>query len=221
MTIIVNPDEVTPETVLGTLILDACNTAAALEHEYGSFLKPPPVGIYKLGDSKPILTPKTEAYKYIKETNTLVRLDYADLPLHNDTVYDKIGLVLVSSYLMRNKSLLLSTGPTIPVAGMRLIVDYFHLIIHNNLRWCNRTGYYEEYLYRNNFLEEKFFEVDLSNILTTVKDLVRESDAFIDFDYWNYYTVTSNNTDLVINKCADYRICEWYKQNAIRDDESE
>jgi hypothetical protein len=46
--------------------------------------------------------------------------------------------------------------------------------------------------------------------LVQFRQSTRSINHFVGNDTWNYYFVCINGTDIMVEKGADYRICEWY-----------
>lgn len=215
-------DEVTPDTVVATCVCDVGYVGFALEREFQNILLPTRRGIYRINGIEPVI-PATEKC-YVRENTAfgeqLVEIAFDDLGKCKQAIYNKQGKMLLHNLEMARKAHMLSLEPTLPVRGLKLLRDYIDFVISRESRWA-KSDYAEQRLYRNNINTN----ADVSNLLDelnhTLRSLQRTVYDFIDGGEWNHYRVTINYTDLVIDKCGDYRICEWYRMQRPKDSEYE
>ena len=239
-------DIVTPSTVLSTFYTNVETHAHIAEQDYDQVLRPNKVGIYRINEHVPVLVPEvtyckkdwvainqlgvgvnrfttikcstTGVEKIVKGTylDILTPVRYEDLGKLNQAIFNTKGQQVVSAFEMKYKSRLLSVGPTLPIRGIRLIRDFVDYVVHNELQWY-KSRYLENKLINKNIKPEYIDGFDIESLYSTFQQLRYQLCDFIGEDQWNHYYVTIHGYDLIVQKCADYRICEWYKMMSEKD----
>lgn len=205
-------DEVTSDTVVQTCMCDALFLSFTLEREFDQILLPYKEGIYRINGLTPAVAASEQCFipQKIGRTIGLVEIPYSELAHCNESVYNKHGKMLIHNSEMRRKKELLSLEPTLPVRGFRLLRDYIDYVVHQELRWC-KSDYAEQRLYRNNILPN----IDISELIIALNCSLRSTRRlvldFVENSEWNHYRVYIDDNNLVVDKCGDYRICEWYR----------
>lgn len=215
-------DEVTPDTVVATCVCDVGYIGFALEREFQNVLLPVKHGIYRINSTEPVVQPTDRCFvqSVCSDRLQLKEIAYEDLGKCKQSIYNEQGKILLHSLEMARKAHMLSLEPTLPIRGLKLIRDYIDYIISRESRW-SKSDYAEQRLYRRNFIPSVDANKILEDLNYTLKYIQRTVYDFIDGGEWNHYNVSINYTNLVIEKCGDYRICEWYRMQKPKDSEYE
>lgn len=102
---------------------------------------------------------------------------------------------------------------TTPVVGMEIIKSYIERILITNSAWSKQKiptvfDIWQEYIvpeYKDNVDVYDLIENLLTNIYTDIRE-------FLGNDKWIVHLQKNRYSDIVIEKCIDYRIY-WYKQH--------
>lgn len=181
-----------------------------LENSFFGILKPYSVGLYMPGEIHPRIVPGQQYFTIdrVGASNQLVPV--IDLNEVKKDLFDNCGRIVATEYVMKNKSRFLTDHPTIPVRGIHLLKAIVDYKITEMSQWMS-TGVTERTL-RGCFVDEIQEDLDIDTVMVVVQNTVTELYRFIDQDTWNHYFVLLKDFDLVIQKCADYRICDWYER---------
>ena len=193
------PDEV--------FIISIEDDAYNLNNIYGKALKPNPEGVYLSSSLLPVLRPGQELVEAVTgKTYGVDNVMEAKNDLSNES-----GEVVISSYHLKNKNRYLSTKGFYPVSAIQLL----KIVIDKNLRrFCKysmpftigETSFYQYITdeYKKNF-NQALLEDFSSERLDQIYDFVKK-------DRWRMYFTRVRRNNLYIEKCVDYRIYEWTRQ---------
>lgn len=199
---------VLPTDVLETMILPTVAQAAMLEQSNYGILKPYQEGWYLPGESKPLIVAGEQYYKP-EGFGYYHLVPVQDVMQEQCDIYNGLGVKIIGPETLRNKSKLLTPQPTIPSRGLRLFKDIIDYCIAEPSQWMH-TSVYERRI-RSAFLDELYDCIDIESVKGGMYNSITQVRHFIGEDVWNYYNTRFYGLDLVIDKCADYRICEWYR----------
>lgn len=182
--------------------------ASLIEQQFGHLMYPVKKGIYKAGETYPVITDEKK-YFVQKNVNGVLSLEpITDFQSIVDSVVDENGKLIIAQHHMKNKDRFLFSEPTIPVRGIGVIKSLVEEHISKLSPWTRSEGYSKRL--RAHFLPEAVYEVVDECFLERVcESLLCKIDNFINTDVWNIYFCKIVAIDLRIEKCIDYRIYDW------------
>lgn len=186
------------------IIINLMDYIQELIKKYEHTFKEPESGIYLVDSATPLLKP-TQAYfseSSFKSQTPLTSLDDVE-----EQVVDENGDIIIPTYIMRRKSKMLSSKPTLPVRALQIAFETIQdqideLLIHTPAREYGsgvKLHIKPEYHY---LVTDGYIEASLGK-------LVRDISLFVGSDIWNLYYFKLNKTDLLIEKGIDFRVYDW------------
>jgi hypothetical protein len=200
-----------------TLFLGALSYAVLIEQNYGQFLQPVTEGIYRPGDTEPILRADRNYFTISYINGNVQYKPLSDFKTCLDAVYDEYGKLLITEFAMIHKENFLTKEPTVPVKGLAMV----ELLVTNYLTSISQIPGFKKNLNHkiDNLLLEGYaylnYEGHLENIC---EPLLRMITTFVGNDTWYYYFIRKTMTDLIIEKTIDYRIYEYHKREEEADE---
>lgn len=203
-------------------ILSSLASAVLIEQQFGSFLLPPPVGIYKQGEVDPCVT-SSGAYFYEQEQGAFYTdksffqfngksiQPITDINIVQSNVFDRAGKIVIPAYMMLEKERYLSPTPTVPYRGVILV----ELLIRNFLDSISNIPGKKSYGGRiERHVDPRFINHDVIDTLEVIcKSLFMTIEQFVGDDLWHIYYVKRIQFDIVIEKTIDYRIHYYNTQH--------
>lgn len=193
------------------LILNTLPYAMLIEQQFGEFLQPSPVGIYKIGECDPSIIPNKAYYseKVMADGNRIVS-PITDFQTETEAVVDSAGQLVIPPYMMRSKEKYLSAQPTVPARGIYLI----ELLIN---RYIEQTVQHSKYNHYSRKIDAQILPEHL--YLHSSGQLERACDSifgqigdFMRQDDWHIYFVKRQQLDITVEKTIDYRIYDYHKR---------
>lgn len=204
---------VKPTDVRETLILPTIAQASMLESSFYGILKPYREGLYLHGELNPVLVPDQQYFTVQGFGRSAKFVPIADLTQVDSDIYNASGNKILSADIVKNSNKFLTHTPTIPARGvilLKAIVDYR---ISEYSQWM-ATGSYERAIF-NCFQDELHETLDVDTICYMVQYTVIQLQQFMDQDNWNHYFTNIKGFDIIVEKCEDYRVCEWYEKKKL------
>ena len=184
-----------------------------LSTKLSEYCKPNKPGIYTTTSHNPVLVPNNKYYTR-EGLMTNKPITQEEFPSIVENVYNSDGTLAVSSFLMRDKSSLLSTKPKINQA----IPNIVHLVINDYLKSMRYRDFDSEdliYSLKHFIRQDKQDEIDsnfIDEIVVIIDPIILSIMDFVDEDIHHIYFVDLlNDQNLVIRKTVDFRIYEYTK----------
>ena len=192
------------------LILDLEPMAQAIERHFGSFLKPPPVGVYKADSIEPALLP-SKMY-YVKEKNGKL-VPISDINAIKQAVYDADGKLIIPALYMREKKTMLSDTPIRPYRGfyiaeqvlLRCIDNFIAWRRHKNSTYDRISAHFTEEFLSNETDEHDFYEA-MENIDFALTKNLQE---WMDDKHWHIFVPRRRDATFMVERYGDYRVEDW------------
>jgi hypothetical protein len=201
------------------VLIEGYSKAKNLEDMLGSILIDPKPGLYKPGDTKPCVTFDGNFFRFDINRGSYTPI-YSYEEVHG-TVVNNVSRVVLSEAMSAAKDRFLTMAPTVPSVGLDLLEILVDIKISESLHHTRSL----ERQYRNFFM---MFKQDPEPLGITVERLVDDLGiikniihGFMNNDEWCYYFVSQVVTDILIEKGADYRICDWYETQLKQNDHTD
>lgn len=207
-------------------LVDTINIACALETIAPDALLPFKPGVYMAGKVDPILHADQKYHQVIDDPNTgmCVELPVVSIDDILGVVLNHNNAVVINARTAKHKASYLTTHPTVPARGIRIVSDVVFSTIRAHAAWepehkfCMRTllqsHLKEEY---QGYLHQAYKgELDLVGLFeNAVVDLRSEVRAFLGSDKWIMHAQRERGTDIIIEKSIDYRIYQWEQEHVV------
>lgn len=195
-----------------TFFLPVFNYAILIERQYGDFIIPAPVGIYKVGDIYPCIQNNKRYYSQkISKTNQCNSCLVTDINKVNDTIIDESGNLVIPAYVMKNKEQYLRNEPTVPARGLMIVELLVKRYIESISPWVRHSTYNSKIL--NHFKPEGIDLFNSGEIDLLCNSLFAQVSDFIGLDVWHIYFVKFMGLDLLIEKSRDFRVVQWEEEH--------
>ena len=210
-------------TTKEVLVLDLLEFAINLNGELPSdvFVKPIE-GLYVTGSIEPFIKldgsadyfPKS---KWLSAKNKLT--DKKAILDCNEDIMDVNGKVVLSIADKKRKIKYIKTEPTIPATAIKVCISIVLSYINNLNPHTRRRGttYLLEQLINSKY---HISLVDNDSIIEKLEHLLDRVMEFVGNDTWNIYFHKVKGSTLIIDKCIDFRIYEWYRIKFEKEDNS-
>ena len=197
-----------PLRVTQTFYLPIFNYASMLERQFGEFLLPPRVGIYKIGEIYPCIEPNKLYYSQkLNRNQTYTTTPITDINTVTDTVTDEIGNVIIPLNMMKNKTQYLRNEPNVPVRGLIIIELLIKKYLESIAPWVKHSMQHGRIV--SNIKPEHHAVYTDGHLEKTCESLFLQVSDFVGNDTWHIYFVKFVGIDLVIEKTIDYRVHDW------------
>ena len=191
-----------------TIIIQLMDFIPRLQDHYQAMFLDPEPGIYMLNGTEPLL--KTGCY--YTPSSYAAQQSIAQLDNIKESILDSSGSVVIPQYVMQNKSRFLSATPKVPVRALQtaslLVKIRIQELVQHEWSPIRRHSILAP------FKPEYKTKIDYDEIEELCLDLITVVDDFVADKTWHVYFVTTQATDLTIDRAEDFRIIDWtrYKQ---------
>ena len=197
-----------PEALFKT---DIRYSADLLETIFEGQLRAPPAGIYISGKLEPAMVDGKE-YHYKNGTESVV---FTDINVVEKAVYDENYKCVIPAYCMKNRSKLVSNLPFLPYRGLKIMFLLIQQKIDNFVQYRSariRRDY--DRLLGDQFNEATALDGKMGQQLDDASvDVIREIDSWLGNHDWNLYFPKLKDTNVIIERCIDYRAYCWEREN--------
>ena len=195
---------------MSILVLNLTNYLYEFERNVADdIFLPPPEGIYQLGILEPIV--KANQTLYVKSSGMLV--DVVDNI--KDDLVDSDGNVLIVKYVLERASKLLSNKPFIDYRRIKVLRLLARHYLNEGLAYVPGVPTLDD------IAKELAEHIDPNVVDLAIKDgillkasetLCKDISTFIADDNWHIHYMTTESTQVMIEKSIDYRIADWTKR---------
>lgn len=214
---------VLPTHIEDCIILEGYSSALMLENILGPALIDPEPGLYKPNDITPCVRLNGTFFSFDPRKISISE-QYKPIFSIDDiegVVVDADTRTVLTNAVTARKNEILSTRPSLPAVGLQLVktlVDYdvnSRLMFNRSLEWHTRR-------FAENFKDDpSIYGITVEAVLDYLSFINTNINQFVGNNIWNYYFVSIRGTDILIEKGADYRICEWYEMKQRENDNAD
>lgn len=200
-----------PNEVIEQFLVSVIPYANMIENQYFDYLLPSPQGIYRIGEINPIFIPSKKYYVHrVDASNVHNYHEVTNIDDINETILDEESRIVATAQVMINKKSYLSTRPTVPARGIKVVQKLIDYEIALVIRYGSPVGLAQRLL--SEFKPEYRDSLDIELLRTMCRYLSVMIHDFIGKHDWNHYNTKIIGLDIMIEKGQDYRICEWYEK---------
>lgn len=197
------------------LIVNLMDYLRELIDNYEHIFKDPEPGIYLVGETIPVLK---ASQPYYSETSFKTQTMITSLDDLDEPILDEDGATIIPAYIMRRKTKMLSSKPTLPVRALQIAFETIQDQVDEMLPHTAPREY--GLAVKAHIQPDAYALVDDGYLEASLSKLIRDVSMFVGCDIWNLYYFKLHKTDLIIEKSCDYRIYDWTlkkEQDAIID----
>lgn len=204
--------QVMPTDIEERIILEGYSSAKNLEDVLGPILKKAEDGLYRPSDISPAIRFDGTYFSFDASKKNISE-QYTPIFKMEDihgVVVDAYSKLVLTQAAVARKNEILTTEPVLPAIGLQVLRTVIDFNINQRLQHVRSLEWHRR-RFADFFIEDPtIYGITLEGVEAHLGHLISSINHFVGNDTWNYYFVCINGTDIMIEKGADYRICEWY-----------
>lgn len=210
---------VNPSDIQASILLEGYSTASYLENTLGHLLASPKAGLYKPTDIMPSITFNGDTYRFDPLQGTYSPVQCWD-DIHG-IILDANSNVVLTAAMSARKEEILTTTPMLPVVGLDLLKVIITTSVNRRMCFVKSLEWQYKKFYALFRQDPTTYGISLETLEDQLGVIKTTVNQFIGNDTWSYYFVSLRGTDILIEKGADYRICDWYDTQLKQNDHTD
>lgn len=199
-----------------TVIIPLLANAMTIEQKFNVYMEDEPHGIYRLGDTEPVIVSGQDYYflsnNPLTGKNQMIPITDFDSSFNLSTshVCNASGKIVIFDYMMKNKQKYLNNYPSIPTRSIIILEMVIRNLISRMSEYDNRANFDREI--QNLLLPEYQYLQDQNVFEDYATEIVQKTLNFVGEDTWHIYNVRAHGPDVTLEKTIDFRIYEYHRR---------